>query len=52
MFGDLFSKCPHDYKLVGEIPATAVHDEITYEVPCYFLECKNCGKRIVLREAD
>lgn len=52
MFGDLFSKCPHDYKLVGEIPATAVHDNDLYEVPCYFLECKNCGKRLVLREND
>ena len=52
MFEDLFNKCPHDYKLVGEIPATAVHEGVTYDVPCYFLECKNCGKRLVLRESD
>ena len=52
MFESLFNRCPHEYKLVGEIPATAVHDNDLYEVPCYFLECKNCGKRIVLREPD
>lgn len=52
MFENLFNKCPHEYKLVGEIPATAVHDGVTYDVPCYFLECKNCGKRLVLRESD
>ena len=52
MFENLFSKCPHEYKLIGEIPATASHDGEVYDVPCYFLECKNCGKRIVLREND
>lgn len=52
MFENLFNKCPHDYKLVGEIPATAVHEGVTYDVPCYFLECKNCGKKKVLREND
>jgi hypothetical protein len=52
MFENLFNKCPHEYKLVGEIPEIVVHDEVTYDVPCYFLECKNCGKRLVLRESD
>ena len=52
MFDNLFNKCPHEYKQVGEIHAIAVHEGVTYDVPCYFLECKNCGKRIVLREND
>ena len=53
MFKDLFKRCPHEYKQVGFIPATTVgEDGISYEAPCYFLECKHCGKRKVLRESD
>ena len=52
MFENLFNRCPHEYKQVGNIPARATHDGTTYDVPCFFLECKHCGKRKVLREPD
>ena len=52
MFENLFNRCPHEYKQVGKISAKAIHDGITYDVPCFFLECKHCGKRRVLREPD
>ena len=52
MFENLFKRCSHEYKLVGEIPATSIYEGESYDVPCYFLECKNCGKRTVLREND
>ena len=52
MFKDLFNKCPHEYKQVGFIPYVTLGEEGPSDVPCYFLECKNCGKRKVLRESD
>lgn len=52
MFENLFKKCAHEYKQVGYIPATAQDKEGSIDVPCYFLECKKCGKRRVLREPD
>ena len=52
MFDDLFNKCPHEYKQVGFIPYVTLGEDGPCNVPCYFLECKNCGKRKVLRESD
>lgn len=52
MFKDLFNKCSHEYKQVGFIPYVTLGEEGPCDVPCYFLECKNCGKRKVLRESD
>lgn len=52
MFKNLFNKCSHEYKQVGHIPYVTIGEEGPRDVPCYFLECKNCGKRKVLRELD
>ena len=52
MFENLFNKCPHEYKQVGFIPCTTLGEDGICDVPCYFLECKHCGKRKVLRESD
>lgn len=52
MFKDLFNKCQHEYKEVGFIPYITLGEEGPCDVPCYFLECKSCGKRKVLRESD
>ena len=52
MFENLFNKCPHEYKQVGFIPYTTLGEDGSCNVPCYFLECKHCGKRKVLRESD
>ena len=52
MFENLFNKCPHEYKQVGFIPYTTLGEDGLCDVPCYFLECKHCGKRKVLRESD
>ena len=52
MFENLFNRCPHEYKQVGFIPYTTLGEDGLCDVPCYFLECKHCGKRKVLRESD
>lgn len=52
MFKNLFNKCSHEYKQVGFIPYITIEEEGPRDVPCYFLECKSCGKRKVLRELD
>ena len=52
MFENLFNKCPHEYKQVGFIPYVTLGEDGPCDVPCYFLECKHCGKRKVLREPD
>lgn len=52
MFDNLFNKCPHEYKQVGFIPCATSGEDGLYDVPCYFLECKHCGKRKVLREPN
>ena len=52
MFKNLFKRCPHEYKQVGFIPYTTLGEDGLCDVPCYFLECKHCGKRKVLRESD
>ena len=50
MLKNLFKRCSHEYKLVGEIPVIIHYSGETRNVSCYFLECRNCGKRIVLKE--
>lgn len=52
MFENLFKRCSHEYKQVGFIPVVDFNEEGSFNVPCYFLECKHCGKRKVLREAS
>ena len=52
MFENLFKRCSHEYKQVGFIPYVTLGEEGPCDVPCYFLECKHCGKRRVLREAN
>lgn len=52
MFEQYFKKCEHEYKQVGYISATVENDGVSLGVPCYFLECKKCGKKRVLRESD
>ena len=52
MFDKLFKKCKHEYKQVGIINSTVGLDGVIYSVPCYFYECKHCGKRRILKESD